>query len=322
MRATRWLGLLALYVGAQSLALALAFPFRSAGLSSASSRTNLYTPFLLIAAVVIVPIVLLVLARRHEVMNGIRWLLLVAIGGALYITLIEAISIVIPIGYPLAPYVLGLVIYPSIGLAAVVAVALFLALAMEPQWYVVDIAGFAAAASIIAILGGSFAILPVFLLLIGLAVYDYIAVYRTKHMLRLADLVVDMKLPILMVMPESATYDYPNSPTLSEIRQAPVGERGALFMGLGDVVIPGILVAAAFVWLPASPSILGLPGSLWTAIGALVGSLIGYALLMRMVLRGNAQAGLPFLNTGAILGYVVTFVLVYRSLGLGFTGAL
>ena len=322
MRATRWLGLLALYVGAQSLALALAFPFRAAGFSSPSEGTSLYTPLLLVAAVVIVPIVLLLLARRHDVMSGVRWILLIAIGGALYITLIETLSIVIPVGYPLAPYALGLVVYPSIGLAAAIAVLLFLGLAMEPQWYVVDIAGFVAAASVIAILGGSFAILPVFVLLVALAVYDYIAVYRTKHMLRLADLAVDMKLPILMVMPEDPGYDYPGSPTLSEIRQAPVEERGALFMGLGDVVIPGILVAAAFVWLPASPSILAVPASLWTAIGTLVGSLIGYAILMRMVLKGTAQAGLPLLNSGAILGYVLTFALVYHSFGFGFTGAL
>ena len=47
---------------------------------------------------------------------------------------------------------------------------------------------------------------PVFVLLGALMVYDYIAVYRTKHMLSLADVVIDMKLPILLVMPsEPAT---------------------------------------------------------------------------------------------------------------------
>jgi presenilin-like A22 family membrane protease len=37
---------------------------------------------------------------------------------------------------------------------------------------------------------------------------------------------------------------------------------------------------------------------------AAVGTLIGYAVLMVVVMGGKPQAGLPFLNTGAILGYV------------------
>ncbi len=322
MRATRWLGLLGLYVGAQGLALALALPFRSAGFSNGSSGSSLFAPLLLIAAVVVVPIVLLVFARRSNLLRALRALLLFAIGGALFLTLVETIYLVLPQGYLVMPYSAGTVIYPSIPLAASIAVVLFLALVMEPQWYVVDTAGFVAAAAVIAILGGSFAILPVFVLLAGLAVYDYIAVYRTKHMLRLADLAVDMKLPILMVMPEEANFDYPSSPSLHEIRETPVDERNALFMGLGDVVIPGVLVASAFVWLPADPAVLGLPASLWVALGAMIGSLIGYAFLMRRVLQGNAQAGLPFLNSGAILGYVVAFLLVYHSFGFGLTGAL
>jgi hypothetical protein len=35
--------------------------------------------------------------------------------------------------------------------------------------------------------------------------------------------------------------------------------------------------------------------------------------------RGNAQAGLPFLNGGAILGFVVAYVAFFHSFGLGIT---
>jgi presenilin-like A22 family membrane protease len=193
---------------------------------------------------------------------------------------------------------------------------------MEPQWYVVDLVGFLAAGSLIAILGISFAILPAFILLIALLVYDAIAVYGTKHMVSLAEVVVDMKLPILLVMPDSASYDYQSAPTLQEQRAQPVEQREALFMGLGDVVIPGTLVVSAFVWLPSHPLVLGIGGNLWAGMGALIGSLLGYAILMRIVLRGNAQAGLPFLNGGALAGYVVAYLLVFHSLTLGLTGAL
>ena len=38
---------------------------------------------------------------------------------------------------------------------------------------------------------------------------------------------------------------------------------------------------------------------------------------MTLVNRARAQAGLPFLDGGAIAGYMLAFVVVYHSLGLG-----
>ena len=75
-------------------------------------------------------------------------------------------------------------------------------------------------------------------------------------------------------------------------------------MGLGDVVIPGVLVASSFVWLPQT-LVDGVGANLIVALAAMVGSLVGYAVLMWRVSSGNPQAGLPFLNGGAIAGYVV-----------------
>jgi presenilin-like A22 family membrane protease len=76
------------------------------------------------------------------------------------------------------------------------------------------------------------------------------------------------------------------------------------------------------IWLPVHPLLLGLGANLVCALAAMLGSLVGYAILMSLVLRGNAQAGLPFLNGGALLGYTVAFLLIFHSWGLGFTGAL
>lgn len=322
MRSVRWLGLFGLYIGAQLVALALAQPFRSAGFASSGNPNSTITPIFLIAAVIIAPIIIILLARRQGFLVALRHLLLLAIAGALYFTLLETFLVVLPTAWLLPPFSAELALYPAIPLAAVVAVSLYLALLMDPQWYIVDLAGFLAAGGLIAILGISFAILPVFILLIALAVYDAIAVYHTKHMIRLADIVTEMKLPILMVMPESADYDYVDAPPLRETREVPMEERGVTFMGLGDVVIPGILVVSAFIWLPASPELLGVSGSLWVAFGALFGSVIGYAVLMRRVSRGEAQAGLPFLNGGALVGFILTYLLVYRSFTLGLTGGL
>jgi presenilin-like A22 family membrane protease len=322
MRSVRWLGLLALYIGAQTVGLILADPFRSAGLASDSNPNSITTPLLIVALIVIAPLAILFIARKKGGPFALRHLILVGIAAALYITLFATFS-VLPLGsYLPMPYAAELNIDWALVFAGTLAASLYLALLLEPQWWVVDLVGFLAAGALIAILGISFAILPVFILLTVLMVYDAIAVYRTKHMISLADVVVDMKLPILMVMPDSAGYDYTTAPNLKEQRGQPVTERAALFMGLGDVVIPGALVAAAFVWLPVHPLVLGVGANLICALAAMLGSLIGYAVLMRLVLRGNPQAGLPFLNGGALLGYTFAFLLIFHSWGLGFTGAL
>jgi presenilin-like A22 family membrane protease len=321
MRSIRWVGLLVLYVGAQSVGLALAQPFRTVGLATTSNPQSVTTPLAFIAVIVIAPLFILFLARRRGGLSALRQLILLAIAGSLYFTLYASLLILFPNYYLPPPYGAELVVDPALILAAMISASIYLALLMEPQWYVVDLAGFLAAGSLIAILGISFAILPAFLLLGALMVYDAIAVYLTKHMVSLADVVTEMKLPILMVMPDSAGYDYTAAPTLAEQRGQPVEERAALFMGLGDVVIPGTLVVSAFVWLPSTPSFAGLGASFLVAIGTLVGSLVGYTVLMRLVLRGNPQAGLPLLNGGAMVGYVLTYVMLFHSFTLGFTGA-
>jgi presenilin-like A22 family membrane protease len=322
MRSVRWLGLLALYVGAQAVGLVLADPFRNVGLQSTSNPSSVTAPIAIIVLIVAAPLVILFIARRQGGLAALRQLILVGIAGALYVTLYATFSVLPFPSYLPPPFAAELAVTPALVLAGAVSASLYLALLTEPQWWVVDLVGFLAAGALIAILGISFAILPAFILLIALLIYDAIAVYWTKHMVSLADAVTDMKLPILLVMPDSAGYDYPRSATLKEQRAQPVEERAALFMGLGDVVIPGTLVASSFVWLPTHPVAFGLGANLWVALGTLVGSLLGYGVLMRLVLRGNPQAGLPLLNGGALLGYVVLYVALFHSFSLGFTGGL
>ena len=322
MCSLRWAGLLGLYVGAQVVALLLAFPFKSAGLATTSNPNSPTDPILIIAVIVIAPLFILWGARRSGGLSALRWLILLGMAASLDITLGAVLGLVTPAPVYLPPYGLAQVADLAVPLAAIAAVGMFLALLMEPQWYVVDTAGFVAGGSLIAILGISFGILPCFILLGVLAVYDFIAVYRTKHMVSLADVVTDLKLPILMVMPAEADYDYTRSGSFQAQRNVPLEEREAMFMGLGDVVIPGTLIVSAFVWLPAGGGVLGVGANLLAALGTLLGSLVGYAFLMGRVARGNAQAGLPFLNGGALAGYILAFVLLYHNFSLGLTLAL
>ena len=201
----------------------------------------------------------------------------------------------------------------SIGVTAIITYYLV----KKPEWYVIDASGVLMAIGVTAIFGVSLSILPVMILLIVLAAYDAISVYRTKHMIALADSVTQMRLPILLVIPKKRGYSYIRQKSLKQ--QLDEGdEREAMFMGLGDLIIPGVLVISAFNFLP-SDSIGALTGNLVVALGTLVGAMVGFAMLMRFVLKGKPQAGLPLLNGGAIVGYALSYVLVYGSLSLGIT---
>ncbi len=168
-----------------------------------------------------------------------------------------------------------------------------------PEWYVIDFVGIVIGAGASSIFGISLAIRPALVLLILLAVYDYIAVYRTKHMVALAEGVMDLKLPILLVFPKHLKYSFLTEKFDKE-------EREAFFMGLGDAVIPTVLVVSANTFMKTGYYTLPLVGAVnLPAIGTMLGIFLGFAILMGFVIKGKPQAGLPFLNGGAILGFVI-----------------
>ncbi len=161
-----------------------------------------------------------------------------------------------------------------------------------PEWYVIDILGLMIGAGCAAIFGISLAIIPTIVLLVLLAAYDAISVYKTKHMIALAEGVMDLKLPILFVIPKHLGYSFRKEKFDKE------GEREAFFMGLGDAVMPTILVVSAYMFIDQ----IGIVH--YPALGAMIGTIVGFFALGIFVMKGKPQAGLPFLNGGVILGYV------------------
>src|SRR4030042_4579414 len=187
------------------------------------------------------------------------------------------------------------------------AVLLVILLYKYPEWYVIDISGIIIGISAIIIFGISLGILLVLILLIALAVYDAISVYKTKHMIDLADTVMDLKLPVLLVIPKKRGYSLLKETKRLKEKLKEGEEREAFFMGLGDIVIPGILVAAVYRQIAA-------PEGFLIAIGTIIGILIGFTILMTFVLKGKPQAGLPCLCGGAIIGYIVSSLILFGEL--------
>lgn len=168
-----------------------------------------------------------------------------------------------------------------------------------PEWYVIDGLGILIGAGVAAIFGVSLDVLPVVILLALLAVYDAISVYKTKHMITLAEGVIDQKTPILFVIPKRKDYSFIRE-GIGKLDDG--GERAAFIIGMGDMIMPAILVVSANVFIQGwkLAGLINLP-----ALGAIAGSLAGLAVLMHFVMSGKPQAGLPPLCGGTIIGFLI-----------------
>ena len=221
-------------------------------------------------------------------------------------------------------YGLQLLLGPTVA-GIVITVLLLILLVVHSEWYVVNTTGVLLGAGVCVMLGVTFVPVLAMLFMILAAVYDFWAVYRSKHMLDLADTMIGLRLPILLVAPQDSDYSLieetegvkriqrePTQEVTTARPQRPARKKSeAMFMGLGDVIFPGMLVLSAMQWL--DPSV-----AFQVAMSTLVGGLLGYLALMSYVARGKAQAGLPLLNGGAILGYLIGGMLFLGSEILSF----
>ncbi len=253
----------------------------------------------------------LLLVLKYTKGDFIQYLILAIVGLTLF-------YVFYPVYFHFIPYrVLAMGTWIDLPLTFALATAGMLTalLYIHPEWYVIDGLGVVMGAGIAGIFGLSLGIVPVFILLIVLAVYDAISVYKTKHMISLASGVMKMKTPVMLVIPNKLKYSFAEEKgVIQKVKKSK--RRDAMFIGLGDMIIPGILPVSASLYL--SPvTIGGMYGPLVVALGAIVGTLVGLFFLMRYVLKGNPQAGLPLLNSGAILGYLFTYAVVYREFTFG-----
>jgi presenilin-like A22 family membrane protease len=237
------------------------------------------------------------------------------------------------------------------GVAAVLGAGVSVGLWIYPEWYVVDTAGVLMGAGAAGLFGITFGLLPAIVLLSVLAVYDAISVYKTEHMLDLADGVMDLRIPVILVIPLSWSYsllddggddergdsdDGDNEGGANDNNEsddakadpsddiAPGDDREAFFIGLGDAVIPGVMVASAAFFSSAPQYAVAVIELNTPALFSLGGTLAGLLVLMSMVMKGKPHAGLPLLNGGAIGGYLVGALWVGIPLAeaVGITGFL
>jgi presenilin-like A22 family membrane protease len=330
----------AIFLAVQVGALALVEPFEAAGYQTVEDPTDPTNSLVYLLAILVATGVMLAAFRF-----GVDRLVQVLVVGSAAFVSLYVFSVLVP---PVVTVAVGggPVNVLAVGAAGLLAVALL----AYPEWYVIDAAGIVMGAGAAGLFGISFGLLPAILLLTVLAVYDAISVYGTEHMLTLASGVMDLKIPVVLVIPLSLSYSYldadvPESaqtgeetdedgaaettgtdggdPDTGDGEEAGAFERDAFFIGLGDAVMPTIIVASAAFFAPESVPTFDVPGLALTlpALTAMVGTIAGLVVLLWLVMKGRAHAGLPLLNGGAIGGYLVgalvSGVSLVDALGLG-----
>jgi presenilin-like A22 family membrane protease len=271
-------------------AILLSIPFLNAGIVAFENPESLFNVLIFIV-ILLVFTGLLLLLIRYRAEKLIQAVILISIfftfvyifTGITYLFLGEGFS---ALAVTLAASILATVV-----------------LYLYPEWYILDTLGLLIAAGAASIFGISLEWQPVVLLLAALAIYDAISVYRTKHMLTLAEGVVNLKSPILFIVPKKKDYSYRRD----GIETVGEGERSAFLIGMGDLIMPSILVVSANVYIANNTF---LPISV-PALGAMIGSVAGLIFLLSYVIKGKPQAGLPPINGGAIIGFFIGYLIIF-----------
>ena len=269
----------------------ISLPVQAAGITAYEDPTAIENPFIFILILLVFTGFLLLLIKYGKK----DWIAAI-IGLSIFLTFV---------------YIFWALVYAVIGesgfaqfIIVTLSILATVLLYKYPEWYVIDGLGILIAAGVAAIFGSSLVWYLVVLLLVLLAVYDAISVYKTKHMITLAEGVIDLKTPILFVIPKRRDYSFIRD-GIGKLDDG--SERAAFIIGMGDMIMPSILVVSANVFIKGwrIAGIINLP-----ALGAIIGSLAGLAVLLYFVSSGKPQAGLPPLNGGTILGFLAGLALV------------
>jgi len=148
------------------------------------------------------------------------------------------------------------------------------------------------------VFGYSLGLIPSIVFAILLSIYDYIAVFKTKHMVRFAERFTSYDLAFTI-----AAGPKPSAEKMKKLKKLPFEERVRRMerteLGTGDLVVPVMLSVSVYPFL-------GLVGSL----SVVLCSTIALYLIMRLMMKKKQiLPALPPLVTGAFIGMLIAALL-------------
>ncbi|HJJ41815.1 MAG TPA: presenilin family intramembrane aspartyl protease [Methanocorpusculum sp.] len=282
-----YMGMVILMIVTFVISLLMIIPVDNAGLIAFEDPNSMLNIVIFIIAMLFFTFVLLALIKWKA-----QKLITVLIGFSIGLVLFYVV-------FALLSYIInGVLLYI---ISAVCAAALVILLYLYPEWYVIDSVGILASAGCASIFGISLSIYPVIVLLVLLMVYDYISVKRSKHMLKLADGVMKQKMQIMFVVPRSPKYSFRKS-NMSMTDET--GERNAYMLGMGDIIIPAILLVSAQFYA-GGDGVMSILGCSLPAVGVFIGAALGLLIVLINVNKKGPQPGLPYINGCAIIGFLI-----------------
>jgi len=163
----------------------------------------------------------------------------------------------------------------------------------KPSVLIQDICMILAIAGVGSSLGVTFTPLAVVFLLIIFSIYDFIAVYKTKHMVKMAKEMIENKAILALVIPQTP---YGFKENLGEIK---LGGQ-FLILGGGDVIFP-LLLSASLISQ-------GVVDSFIVAIFAVVGLSVSFYIFSSQKFR-QAIPALPPIALFSIIGFLITLII-------------
>lgn len=212
-----------------------------------------------------------------DVSNSLYYILMILGFTATVLLIIKfSKSLLTPVFYALILITFFYAFLPFLGFLSIIpSIILLYILVKTKHWIAVNFSAVILGSAVTAIFGISLEPIPVIVLLAILALYDYIAVKKTGHMVSMADSISEMKIPVLFIIPAK--------------------NRDAI-MGVGDAVMPNILAVSAYIFNKC----------LIQSSATLIAGYTGLLILMKIVERSKSpQPGLPVLNSFAIAGFII-----------------
>ncbi|MEM4390079.1 MAG: presenilin family intramembrane aspartyl protease [Candidatus Micrarchaeia archaeon] len=254
-----------------------------AALNIVAPEEGIASPFLFLAVVVGGAVFLVILFRFYK--------------GLLLFKLMEAFIVFVTSNIVFYVILLSLSIPFHYALALLLSLAIALAKFLSPRFK--NLAAVLASAGVGAIFGFSLDLLPALIFIVGLSLYDVLAVFFTRHMVVMARELGRRNLAFSVSAEQKIKVKLPR-------RKIPVERRSVLELGTGDLSIPCMLAVSAFKY--------GNALSLWHGVGyalaAIGGSSLALALVLYAVLRERLfLPALPPLAFGGLAGIALARLL-------------
>ena len=177
--------------------------------------------------------------------------------------------------------------------AFLIAIAIAILRFIYPRILTQNLAIIIAIAGIAASLGMSVKPLMALIILILLSVYDIIAVYKTRHMVKLFKGMAKRGAVLALVVPKSFSLWFNKFEIIK-----PENKNEFIFLGTGDLALP--------VFFAISALSSGIEFSLFIIFGAVIGFAVNHLIFMNQKERKPIPA-LPVITFFSILGYLFSF---------------